>query len=299
MRGRVSQTGVHYGKKAIFLLVNGKMEGNYCFFASFSPIHDGRHDQSGPRGRPGAGLPSNGRGSKPTTIPVIIDVAKMPFIMVSGTGDPNGEEFARATEALYSLSYAIKMSYKSADVPVGYYEYTVFPLEGIWDLVDRSKPATDKNNFKYTIMIRQPDFLTDELFMKFVEQTKKKKPNPYLGKLIFGEMTDGLCCQVMHIGSYDDEPESFAKMEVFCEEQGYVRSDKAHREIYLSGPRKTEQLVMKTVLRFSVMEEAPKPLYNVIISCKTRQAGQQQHNNIIIGGGYEKDEISRAFRVES
>jgi hypothetical protein len=188
----------------------------------------------------------------PKTIPVIIDVPKMPFIMISGTGDPNGEEYARATEALYSLSYAIKMSYKSDDVPVGYYEYTVFPLEGIWDLIDKSKPAADKNNLKYTIMIRQPDFLTDELFIKIVEQTKKKKPNPYLEKLAFGEMTDGLCCQVMHIGSYDNEPESFAKMEVFCKEKGYLRSVKTHREIYLSDPRKMDILKMKTVLRYPV-----------------------------------------------
>jgi hypothetical protein len=131
----------------------------------------------------------------PKTSPVIIDVAKMPYIMISGSGEQNGEEFARATEALYSITYAVKMSYKSDKVPVGYYEYTVFPLEGIWDLIDKSKPATDKNNLKYNIMIRQPDFLTDELFLKFLEQTKEKKPNPYVEKLTFGEMTDGLCAK--------------------------------------------------------------------------------------------------------
>jgi hypothetical protein len=191
----------------------------------------------------------------PNTIPVIINVAEMPFIKIEGTGDPNGEEFRRATEALYSLSYAVKMSYKSNDVPNGYYEYTVFPLEGIWDLVDKSKSAKDKDNFKYTIMIRQPDFLAAELFFKFVEQTTKKKPNPNLEKLTFGEMTDGLCCQMMHIGSYDDEPKSFAKMEVFCAKNGYIRTDLTHREIYLSDPRKTDLTKMKTVLRFRVKEK--------------------------------------------
>ncbi|GGD52060.1 GyrI-like domain-containing protein [Paenibacillus nasutitermitis] len=188
----------------------------------------------------------------PKSIPVIMDVPEMPFMMIEGTGDPNGEEFARATEALYSLSYAVKMSYKNEDVPVGYYEYTVFPLEGIWDLIDKTKPATDKNNLKYTIMIRQPDFLTDELFMKFVELTKKKKSNPYLDHVTFGKITDGLCCQVMHTGSFDDEPESFAKMEEYCKDNRYVRSDLTHREIYLTDPRKTEMLKMKTVLRFHV-----------------------------------------------
>ncbi|MGO4547245.1 GyrI-like domain-containing protein [Paenibacillus sp. 2TAB23] len=186
----------------------------------------------------------------PKTTPDIIDITEMPFIMISGTGDPNGAEFARVTEALYSVTYAIKMSYKSDDVPDGYYEYTVFPLEGIWDLVDKSKPATDKNNLKYTMMIRQPDFLTNALFLKFVEQIRKKKTNPYLEQLKFEKMTDGLCCQMMHIGSFDDEPESFARMEAFCKENGYVRTDKTHREIYLSDPRKTEMSKMRTVLRF-------------------------------------------------
>ena len=191
----------------------------------------------------------------PKTVPVIIDVPKMPFIMISGTGDPNREEFALAIEALYSLSYAVKMSYKSNEVPEGYYEYTVFPLEGIWDLIDKSKPVQDKSNYKYTFMIRQPDFLTENLFAKFVEQTKKKKPNPYLEKAIFGELTDGLSCQIMHIGPFDNEPESFAKMEFFCEENGYIRTSKIHREIYLSDPRRTDVQKLKTVLRFPVRQQ--------------------------------------------
>lgn len=188
----------------------------------------------------------------PKTSPVIIDVPKMPYIMISGTGDPNNEEFSKATEALYSLSYAVKMSCKGSEVPEGYYEYTVFPLEGVWDLIDKSKPVTDKSNYKYTIMIRQPDFLTNELFAKFVDQTKKKKPNPYLEKAVFGDMTDGLSCQMMHIGSYDDEPDSFAKMASFCEDNGYIRTSKIHREIYLSDPRKTDVKKLKTVLRYPV-----------------------------------------------
>ena len=188
------------------------------------------------------------------TSPEVIEVPSMSFLMINGLGDPNGEDFAKATEALYSLSYAVRMSYKKDVVPVGYYEYTVFPLEGVWDLLDYSKPATDKSNFKYTIMIRQPDFLTQELFNLFLEQTKKKKPNPFLDNVRFEDMEDGLCCQMMHLGSYDDEPESFARMEKFCLEHGYDRASKLHREIYLSDPRKSEPSKQKTVLRFSVKQ---------------------------------------------
>lgn len=188
----------------------------------------------------------------PKTLPEIVVVPRMPFFLVSGSGDPNGEEFAMATGALYSMSYAVRMSYKSEIVPFGYYEYTVFPLEGEWDLLDRSKPATDKSNFKYTIMIRQPDFVTEEIFLRFLEQSKRKKTNPFLEKIRFEQVEDGLSCQMMHMGSFDEEPESFARMEVFCIEQGFIRSSKIHREIYLSDPRKTERSKLKTVLRFPV-----------------------------------------------
>lgn len=195
----------------------------------------------------------------PNRLPEIVKVPRMPFFMVSGSGNPNGEEFARAVEALYSLSYAVRMSYKSDDVPIGYYEYTVFPLEGVWDLLDRTKPATDKNNLKYTIMIRQPDFLTEKWFMRFLEQTKKKKPNPFLEKVRFEHVEEGMCCQMMHIGSFDDEPISFARMEAYCEENGYIRTSKIHREIYLADPRKTEPEKLKTVLRFHILNADSRP----------------------------------------
>ncbi len=188
----------------------------------------------------------------PKTAPEIVDVPSMPFFTLSGSGDPNREAFAEETAALYSLSYAVKMSYKSDDVPASYYEYTVFPLEGVWDLLDRSKPATDKSNLKYKIMIRQPDFLTEPMFERFLEQTKKKKPNPFLGQVRFERISDGLSCQMMHLGSFDDEPQSFARMETYCEEQSFIRTSLLHREIYLSDPRRVEPAKMKTVLRFPV-----------------------------------------------
>ncbi|HOQ01978.1 MAG TPA: GyrI-like domain-containing protein [Acetivibrio clariflavus] len=188
----------------------------------------------------------------PKNNPSIVDVPAMTFAIIDGQGDPNGEDFALATEALYSFSYSVKMSYKSKDVPKGYYDYTVFPLEGVWDLVDKSKPITDKSNFAYSIMIRQPDFLTEELFKRFVNEAKNKKPNVYLEKIRYVTITEGLCCQMLHIGSYDDEPASFEKMEQFCRDNGYERICLKHREIYLSDPRKTEADKLKTVLRFNV-----------------------------------------------
>lgn len=188
----------------------------------------------------------------PKTIPVLITVPPMKFAMVRGQGDPNGEGFASDVAALYSFSYAVKMSYKSKEAPRDYYEYTVFPLEGEWDLVDKDKPSTDKSNYKYNIMIRQPEFLDEILFERFLTEVKKKKPNPSYDRLTYESFEEGLCCQMMHLGPYDDEPKSFVQMEKFLEEQGYQRLSKKHREIYLSDPRKTASDKMKTVLRVQI-----------------------------------------------
>lgn len=191
----------------------------------------------------------------PPQSPVILEIPSINFVVIDGEGNPNGEGFAKATEALYSLSYAVKMSYKGKEIPEGFYDYTVFPLEGVWDLKDKAKPSTDKDNYVYSIMIRQPDFLTVELFNVFLDLVKKKKPNHYLDQMRFEGIHEGLCCQMLHLGSYDDEPASFAKMEQFCAKEGYERISKKHREIYLSDPRKVEVSKMMTVLRFLVKKQ--------------------------------------------
>ena len=188
----------------------------------------------------------------PKNRPAMIEVPAMRFAVIDGEGDPNGEEFALATAALYSFAYAVKMSYKSKTVPEGYYDYTVFPLEGVWDFVDKSKSAADKSNFAYSIMIRQPDFLSVELFERFRSEAKVKNPGGCFDKLRYEESAEGLCCQMLHLGSYDAEPASFEEMQRFCTEHGYFRSSLSHREIYLSDPRRTEVGKLKTVLRFQV-----------------------------------------------
>ncbi|GAB6109672.1 GyrI-like domain-containing protein [Fusibacter bizertensis] len=189
------------------------------------------------------------------TKPQILNVPKMPFITIEGEGNPNGEAFKIAVEALYSLSYAVKMSYKSANIPEGYYEYKVFPLEGVWDLVDYTIGSEDKDNLKYKIMIRQPDFLSVDLFESFREKVSIKKPNPNLNQTKFEYLEEGLCCQILHLGSFDTEDKSFELMEAFCNQQGFTRSSKIHREIYFSDPRKTVESKLKTILRFQIHQD--------------------------------------------
>ncbi|MCK9859226.1 GyrI-like domain-containing protein [Paenibacillus sp. ATY16] len=195
---------------------------------------------------------NNKRLYLPKNPPSVIEVPAMNYFMLNGKGNPNHPEFAEAVGVLYSLSYTVKMLPKKGDAPEGYYEYAVFPLEGIWDLEEEARQAAvlDKDKLVYTLMIRQPDFVTEGLALEVIETVSKKKPHPLLSNVTFGQLKEGLCVQMMHHGPYDDEPASFEKMEQYCEEQGLRRISKLHKEIYISDARKTQPEKLKTVLRF-------------------------------------------------
>jgi hypothetical protein len=188
----------------------------------------------------------------PKTDPSIINVPKMNYFTLKGKGNPNSEVFKECVEALYALSYAIRMMPKKGIQPEGYFEYTVFPLEGVWDLdeVGRQMEFLDKNRLVYKVMIRQPDFVTEELYEDAKSLVSNKVPEKWLNAVRFEEIDEGLCVQCLHIGSYDTEQETFTKMEEFCASNNLLRTDKRHREIYISDPRKTESEKLKTVLRF-------------------------------------------------
>lgn len=200
----------------------------------------------------------------PPATPVLIDVPPALYVTIRGRGNPNeNPEFQSAVEALYSVSYGIKMLPKKGIRPEGYVEYSVFPLEGLWDLDahgmdsgDSGGPGPgsplDKDRLVWHLMIRQPDFVTSEIFDLVKETVAKKKGAPDVSRTSLETITDGLSVQITHIGSYDTEAQSFAKMEEFCASQGLVRTGRNHREIYLSDPRRTEPDKMKTVLRIFV-----------------------------------------------
>ena len=192
----------------------------------------------------------------PKAKPVIITLPVFKYFMINGQGNPNDPEFSECVGALYSLSYAIRMSYKAGYAPDSFYEYTVYPLEGVWDITDEAKKkytgVVDKNTLVFNLMIRQPDFVTIEFADEALKRTKKKKPNPLLDKVRFAELEEGKCVQMMHFGSYDNESETFNIMEIFCRENGLKRISKKHREIYISDPRKVSPDKLKTVLRFNV-----------------------------------------------
>jgi hypothetical protein len=192
----------------------------------------------------------------PKNKPELVKVPPMKFFMLDGKGNPNSEEFSDAVGLLYSLSYTIKMFPKKGVIPQGYYEYTVFPLEGVWGIADQGKNLgyLDKNLFMYTIMIRQPDFVTEDIAQAAIASVAKKKDCLLLGKVRFETAEEGMCVQMMHLGSYDSEAVSFKKIKEFCDMNGLERTSRTHREIYISDPRKTAPEKCKTVLRVKVQE---------------------------------------------
>ncbi|WP_299531250.1 GyrI-like domain-containing protein [Ulvibacterium sp.] len=193
----------------------------------------------------------------PKENPEIVEIPEFRFLTIEGEGSPQNKVFAEYITVLYSVSYAIKMNLKKESKPPSrYFDYTVYPLEGIWDITAEAKTTftgkIDKNDLVFKLMIRQPDFVSDAYFKEMLEQTQKRKPHPFLEQLKFEPITDGKCIQMMHIGSYDDEPRSFKTMEDFAEKENLSRISKEHREIYLSDFRKVAPEKLKTVLRFRV-----------------------------------------------
>jgi hypothetical protein len=191
---------------------------------------------------------------QPKTTPSIIDVPEMTFIAVDGKGDPNtSAEYAAAVELLYGLSYAIKMSSKAV------LEYVVPPLEGFWEAADNFKGGgatiTDKSKFIWTMLLRQPDFVTAKVFDAAKAALSKKKPSLDATKARLETIIEGLCVQVMHVGAYDAEPATVVALDRFAIAGGYVidmGGSRRHHEIYISDPRKVAPEKLKTVLRHPI-----------------------------------------------
>ena len=196
----------------------------------------------------------------PGNKPSIVDVPKMNYIAVRGSGDPNEEagEYKQAIGLLYGIAFTIKMSKKTDHRIDGYFDYVVPPLEGFWwqeetEDIDYSR----KKDFKWISIIRLPDFVTKEDFDWAVKEATVQKKQDF-SKAEFFSYDEGLCVQCMHIGSYDDEPETVRLMDEYIEELGYendISDERFHHEIYLSDARKTVPEKLKTVIRHPIRKK--------------------------------------------
>ena len=197
----------------------------------------------------------------PPKKPSIIDVPEMNYIAVRGKGDPNEPdgEYKAAIELLYAISFTIKMSHMGTHKIEGYFPYVVPPLEGLW----RQKGSSDSINYSrkqdlcWISMIRLPEFVTREVFDWAVHEAAQKKKTDF-SKAEFRTFHEGLCVQCMHVGSYDDEPETIEKIDAFLKEAGYetdFSGQRMHHEIYLGDPRRTAPERLRTVIRLPVIKK--------------------------------------------
>lgn len=183
--------------------------------------------------------------------PQLIEIPSAYYIMIKGEGNPNESDFSNRVSALYSLAYGIKMLFKNMEKEeLEYSDFTVFPLEGIWEKSDDEE--FDKNKLKYTIMIKQPYFITKEIFELAFEKVKKKKQNELYDEVSFDCIESKKAIQILHIGSFDTEIESFEKLDNFANEMNLERSEKLHTEIYLNNKNRTAEDKLKTILRYNV-----------------------------------------------
>jgi len=177
----------------------------------------------------------------------VVDVPRMNFLMIDGQGDPNtSAAYKNAVEALFSVSYEIKFMVKKGETAV---DYTVMPLEGLWWADDMSKfSVEDKDSWKWTSMIMQPEYVTEELFNEARIKVEQKKGLSTLSDLRFESFHEGQAAHIMYIGPYADEGPTIAAIHNFIKEQGHDLSGK-HHEIYLSDFRRTAPEKLKTVIR--------------------------------------------------
>ncbi|MCE7735009.1 MAG: hypothetical protein GPJ54_09040 [Candidatus Heimdallarchaeota archaeon] len=184
---------------------------------------------------------------RPKEDPQIIEVPDMHFFMIDGKGDPNtAVVYKLALEALYAVSYALKMKIVKKENPGK--DYVVPPLEGLWYMDDMKLWSSDKSKWKWTMMIRIPDFVTDDQVKRSIQITKDGKNPKSLDQIYLKNYIEGKVVQLMHIGSYDSEGDNIEKMHKYARDKGYELHGK-HHEIYLGDPRKAAPEKLKTVLR--------------------------------------------------
>ncbi|MBU2611095.1 MAG: GyrI-like domain-containing protein [Chloroflexi bacterium] len=189
----------------------------------------------------------------------VVQVPRFQFAMLdgqieAGQGPSTSASFQEALQALYGISYTLKFTSKlRKENPV---DYPVMALEGLWWIEGGEFDIHKKDNWLYTVMMLQPDFITAEMYGEALAQLRKKRgDNPSLAKMRLEPFEEGLCVQVMHIGPYADEPATVERMKSFARENGYrdlVGLGGKHHEIYLGDPRRADPAKLKTVLRHPI-----------------------------------------------
>jgi hypothetical protein len=185
----------------------------------------------------------------------VVEVPDLQYLMIDGHGDPNtSTDYAEAIRALYPVAYKLKFASKR---DLGR-DYVVMPLEGLWwaENMDSFTISRDKSAWDWTLMIMVPDWIDRSMFAAAIEQAGAKDRPARIDDIRLESLSEGLCVQTLHIGSYDDEAGVLARMHgEFIPENG-LRLVGKHHEIYLSDARKVAPEKLRTILRQPVAAAA-------------------------------------------
>jgi hypothetical protein len=178
--------------------------------------------------------------------PVEVTVPPLRYLMVDGKGDPNDSpSYAEAVEALFSVAYTAKFMIKKGPQAI---DYAVMPLEGLWWADDLNAfIANDRSQWLWTMMILQPDFVSDTTLEAALGAVRKKKPNPGLARLRIETFAEGKCAQILHVGPFTEEGPTIERLHAFIDAQSGLRGK--HHEIYLSDIRRAAPAKWKTLIR--------------------------------------------------
>jgi hypothetical protein len=176
---------------------------------------------------------------------VQVNVPTMNYLMIDGEGDPNtSQTYAEAVETLFMVSYVVKFKVKKTAA----IDYTVMPLEGLWWTDDMSRfTVEDKSNWKWTMLILQPDFVARETIESAIGEVKKKKNPNVIAKVRFEAFSEGKCAQILHVGPFSEEGPTIVKVHQYIDLSGKLTGK--HHEIYLSDIRKANPAKWKTIIR--------------------------------------------------
>jgi hypothetical protein len=177
----------------------------------------------------------------------IVDVPSMNFLMIDGEGDPSASKsFSNAIDALFPLAYTLKFMVKKGDIGI---DYGVLPLEALWWADDMSAfTSGNKDTWKWTLMIMQPEFITLSMIKKAMADVERKKNPASLQSVRLESFKEGKAAQTLHIGPFSEEGPTIEKVHSFIEVNGGQRNGK-HHEIYLSDIRRAAPENWKTVVR--------------------------------------------------
>jgi hypothetical protein len=182
----------------------------------------------------------------------LLEVPDLQYLMVDGRGDPNSAPaFAEAVETLYPVAYSLKFASKRE---LGR-DYVVPPLEGLWwaDDMDAFTTARDKSRWAWTLMLMVPDGIGRDMVEAAVASVRAKGVPPRLDDLRLETLSEGLCVQTLHVGSFDDEADVLARIHDDFVPTNRLRLVGTHHEIYLSDVRRIAPEKRRTILRQPVV----------------------------------------------